>query len=164
MAWVVRALGLVMSRVDPCVGVKQLEQRTRASRRGVHPHGHPTGDLVLRTVARAAQGAVRKGDCLARIGGDEFAVIAPGAERDGADRLVQALAEQIEAAPMPEGLDRVGITFAAAVSPIDADDGESLPRRVRPGTRRRAAARCRPRSAPRPGAGRRPCPSGRLSC
>ena len=42
-------------------------------------HGHPTGDIVLRAVAHAAQRAVRKGDCLARIGGDEFAVIAPGA-------------------------------------------------------------------------------------
>ena len=89
-------------------------------------HGHPTGDIVLRTVAHAAQGAVRRGDCLARIGGDEFAVIAPGAEETGAERLVEALAEQIDAAAMPEGIDEVGVTFAWAVSPADAEDGESL--------------------------------------
>jgi diguanylate cyclase (GGDEF)-like protein len=89
-------------------------------------HGHPTGDIVLRTVAHAAQSAVRRGDCLSRIGGDEFAVIAPGAEEAGAERLVRALAAQIDAAAMPEGIHEVGVTFAWAVSPIDAEDGDSL--------------------------------------
>jgi diguanylate cyclase (GGDEF)-like protein len=89
-------------------------------------HGHPTGDIVLRAVAHAAQRAVRKGDCLARIGGDEFAVIAPGAEESGAERLVMALAAEIEASPMPAGLDSVGVTFAWAAAPVDADDAEGL--------------------------------------
>lgn len=89
-------------------------------------HGHPTGDIVLRTVAHAAQSAVRRGDCLARIGGDEFAVVAPGSEESGARRLVEALAERIEAAAMPEGIDEVGVTFAWAVAPVDAEDGETL--------------------------------------
>jgi diguanylate cyclase (GGDEF)-like protein len=88
-------------------------------------YGHPTGDIVLRAVAHGAQRAVRKGDCLARIGGDEFAVIAPGAEQGGAERLVEALAAEIDATPLPEGL-TAGVTFAWAVSPTDADDGESL--------------------------------------
>ena len=39
-------------------------------------HGHPVGDAVLRAVAAACQEVVRDGDCLARFGGDEFAVIA----------------------------------------------------------------------------------------
>ena len=88
-------------------------------------YGHPTGDIVLRAVAHAAQRSVRKGDCLARIGGDEFAVIAPGAEQGGAERLVEALAAEIDATPLPDGL-TAGVTFAWAVSPTDADDGESL--------------------------------------
>jgi diguanylate cyclase (GGDEF)-like protein len=93
-------------------------------------HGHPTGDIVLRTVARAAQAAVRKGDCLARIGGDEFAVIAPGAEETGAARLVESLAGEIERAAKPEGIDEVGVTFAWAVAPTDGDDGEGLLKRA----------------------------------
>jgi diguanylate cyclase (GGDEF)-like protein len=88
-------------------------------------HGHPTGDVVLRTLAEAAQRAVRKDDCLARIGGDEFAVVAPGAEQAGADRLVRALAAEIRAAEMPEGLD-VGVTFATAVAPEDGEDSDGL--------------------------------------
>ncbi|MEA2330217.1 MAG: hypothetical protein QOH58_355 [Thermoleophilaceae bacterium] len=78
--------------------------------------GHPTGDIVLRTVAHTAQAVVRQGDCLARIGGDEFAVIAPGSERAGVERLVETLAAEIEAAPMPDGLERVGVTFAWALA------------------------------------------------
>jgi diguanylate cyclase (GGDEF)-like protein len=88
-------------------------------------HGHPTGDVVLRTIAEAAQRSVRKGDCLARIGGDEFAVVAAGAEQAGADRLVRALAAEINAAEMPEGID-VGVTFATAVAPQDGEDRDSL--------------------------------------
>jgi diguanylate cyclase (GGDEF)-like protein len=88
-------------------------------------HGHPTGDIVLRAVARAAQQAVRKGDCLARIGGDEFAVIAPGAEEVGAERLVQALAREIDATVLPDGLE-AGVTFAWAAAPADAGSGDNL--------------------------------------
>ena len=92
-------------------------------------HGHTTGDVVLRTIAESAQRAVRKDDCLARIGGDEFAVVAVGSEQAGADRLVRALAREVRAADMPEALD-VGVTFATAVAPHDGDDRESLLKRA----------------------------------
>ena len=41
--------------------------------------GHTTGDRVLREVAAHTSDEVRRGDCLARIGGDELALVAPGA-------------------------------------------------------------------------------------
>jgi diguanylate cyclase (GGDEF)-like protein len=89
-------------------------------------HGHPAGDAVLCAVADAARSVVRQDDALARIGGDEFALIAPGAAWNGVARLVNALGEAIEDAPLPDGIDRIGVTFAWALAPEDASDPDSL--------------------------------------
>ena len=54
-------------------------------------HGHQVGDAVLREAASRAQAILRSTDSLARIGGDEFAVIAPGAHGEGAQRMAEAI-------------------------------------------------------------------------
>jgi diguanylate cyclase (GGDEF)-like protein len=88
-------------------------------------HGHPVGDAVLIAVAQAARGVVRHGDCLARIGGDEFALIAPGAGERGVIRLVRALGEAIHSIVLP-GVGSVGVTFAWAITPDHASDPDEL--------------------------------------
>ena len=89
-------------------------------------HGHPVGDAVLRAVAGACDAVVREQDCLARIGGDEFAVIAPGAGRSGVERVIAALREAVDGALMPVGVEGIGATFAWATSPHDSVDPAEL--------------------------------------
>lgn len=51
-------------------------------------HGHVAGDRVLATVADEWRSCLRSGDILARIGGDEFVLLLPGATRDQAEDVV----------------------------------------------------------------------------
>jgi diguanylate cyclase (GGDEF)-like protein len=61
-------------------------------------HGHLMGDAVLQTVTDRIAAVLRDEDCLARWGGEEFAVLAPDIDRDGAlalaERAREALAEE----------------------------------------------------------------------
>ncbi|HST24845.1 MAG TPA: GGDEF domain-containing protein [Gaiellaceae bacterium] len=85
--------------------------------------GHAAGDELLRSVAQAIEGAVRYTDTVARIGGDEFAVLLPGTTAPQAQRV----AEKIEAAvaavwPRARGGASVGVVELdpAAGSAADA--------------------------------------------
>jgi diguanylate cyclase (GGDEF)-like protein len=92
--------------------------------------GHTTGDRVLRELAARASAAVRGGDCVARIGGDEFAVVAPGAGATAAARLAEALrAAATEIAP-GEGAEPVSITVSWVIHPDDGADRAALMRAV----------------------------------
>jgi diguanylate cyclase (GGDEF)-like protein len=114
-------------------------------------HGHPVGDAVLQAVARACLPEVRGVDCLARIGGDEFAVVAPGAGAVGAERLSAALQAAIATAPLVPEVGAIAVTVAWATVPEDATTAEQLIRvadrrlmerkRARRGVRRRRRAR-----------------------
>jgi diguanylate cyclase (GGDEF)-like protein len=88
--------------------------------------GHTTGDRVLRELAAHASEAVRGGDCLARIGGDEIALVAPGAGADAARRLARSLREAV--ARVEAGGEPVSITVSCAVYPEDGSDRFTLMR------------------------------------
>jgi diguanylate cyclase (GGDEF)-like protein len=88
--------------------------------------GHTTGDRVLRELAAHTSAAVRTGDCLARIGGDEFALVAPGAGSDAARRLADALREA--GTHVDSGDGPVSLTVSHAVYPEDGTDRFTLMR------------------------------------
>jgi diguanylate cyclase (GGDEF)-like protein len=89
-------------------------------------HGHPVGDAVLRQVAERAQSILRSTDTLARIGGDEFAVIAPGAQGEGARLMGEAISSAISTHYSDSGTPTPSVSVGWSVFPEDGDDFESL--------------------------------------
>jgi diguanylate cyclase (GGDEF)-like protein len=81
--------------------------------------GHPTGDIVLRDLAETLRENVREIDTAARWGGEEFALILPGTDLEGAaqvaERIRAALAEReilsVDGAPL-----HVTASFGVAAS------------------------------------------------
>jgi diguanylate cyclase (GGDEF)-like protein len=91
-------------------------------------HGHAVGDELLRIVAQRFRAAARAEDLVARIGGDEFAVLARDVEgRDAASRIgerfVSALGEGIQAGSR---LHPVGVAVGVALYPQDGSSAEEL--------------------------------------
>lgn len=90
-------------------GFKQVNDR----------HGHQVGDELLSQVAAALQSAVRQGDVVGRIGGDEFVVLLPGAGASSADDLVQRLLDSVRGAGAAHG-----VTASAGTTRVRHPDTE----------------------------------------
>ncbi|HWW14892.1 MAG TPA: diguanylate cyclase [Candidatus Dormibacteraeota bacterium] len=89
--------------------------------------GHLEGNRVLRLFAQALKDSCREYDYVARMGGDEFVVIAPGLAADAAAKKV----EQIRPLARQAGFDVCGeeilsLSVGLAVSPGDGNDAEQL--------------------------------------
>lgn len=78
-------------------------------------HGHDAGDRVLRVVADVAARVVREGDLVARLGGEEFVIVAPGIGRDDAVRLAERLRLAIPEAVEAEVGTRTTASFGVTV-------------------------------------------------
>lgn len=64
--------------------------------------GHLQGDDCLRAVARAVQAALlRPGDEVMRYGGEEFAVLLPGADKEGARHMAERIRQNVQDLGLP---------------------------------------------------------------
>ncbi|MEQ6434750.1 EAL domain-containing protein [Comamonas sp. w2-DMI] len=94
-------------------------------------YGHAVGDMVLKHVAQQVQGALRHGDMLGRLAGDELAVVCPGL--NGREEAIAVAEHLIRAAARPwtspDGLSVVvGLSVGISLYPEHALDTEELMR------------------------------------
>jgi diguanylate cyclase (GGDEF)-like protein len=83
-------------------------------------HGHAAGDAVLEAVAAALLGSVRASDAVARIGGDEFAVLLWNLSAQAARNKAEALERAIAAAAVPWGERTLTVGATAGVAELAA--------------------------------------------
>lgn len=86
--------------------------------------GHAAGDRVLREVAVRLEGAVRGTDVVARVGGDEFAVLWLGLDAAEVDRAARTAAAAVTP---PIALEGVAIEVALTAGTATAPAGELAP-------------------------------------
>ena len=94
--------------------------------------GHSVGDRVLQEVAQRFVDTVGDRGLVARIGGDEFAVVVhDAADASGAVRLAEVLAESLRSSIDLGGVSiDVGVNTGIAFYPTDASDAQTLLRRA----------------------------------
>ena len=88
-------------------------------------HGHDAGDEVLKTLARTCVEQLREVDILARLGGEEFAVLLPDTGLEGARLVAERLREALGAASvdLPDGK---GIRFTVSIGAAEHAGHEKL--------------------------------------
>jgi diguanylate cyclase (GGDEF)-like protein/putative nucleotidyltransferase with HDIG domain len=102
-----RPVGLIMLDLDHFKNVNDTR-------------GHAAGDEILRWAVDVMDDAVRPMDTIGRVGGDEFAVIVPGAGPDDTGAVARRIVRALEP--------RAPASAGVAVFPADGADGDELQR------------------------------------
>lgn len=88
-------------------------------------HGHEVGDEVLAAMGALLADLVRASDFAARIGGEEFIVLAPDTARDGAVALAETIRAAVREVAVP-GVAQVTVSIGVASLPEDASTPSGL--------------------------------------
>lgn len=135
-----------LSITDPLTGVEnrrgfmvQLERLHARQRRHGHAlsvlmfdldwfkqvndqHGHAVGDDVLKHVALLVGQRLRRSDHLGRLGGEEFAVLLPDTDLEGASATAEMLCKSVAMHPAMTLAGSVSVTISVGVAEVDLND------------------------------------------
>jgi diguanylate cyclase len=136
------------ARLDPLTGVanrkcfeERLAQEMARGPRADHPlamllwdidnfkfindsYGHRAGDRVLQSVAACFMAALRSGDFVARIGGEEFVVLLSGVELSDAMKIANQVRSAVEALRFHFRGTPVRVTVSCGVTKLQEDDAQ----------------------------------------
>lgn len=84
--------------------------------------GHQAGDEALIQVSRLLVGGVRRSDCVARIGGDEFAIILDHTDEEHAHETAARLVQQVGECEFAHDGDALPLSIAIGVGMISESD------------------------------------------
>jgi diguanylate cyclase (GGDEF)-like protein len=79
--------------------------------------GHPEGDRVLRQLAQIMRNTARETDTVGRMGGDEFVVVLPDSDWNGARIFAERLMNAVQGAPFgPPGGPAIAVTLSIGLA------------------------------------------------
>jgi diguanylate cyclase (GGDEF)-like protein len=79
-------------------------------------YGHPTGDAVLRGVAKIIRDKARDTDVVARYGGEEFAIIMPETDAQGARVIAERIREAVKAEVFQTEMGPLKVTLSLGIA------------------------------------------------
>ncbi|MFG1397571.1 GGDEF domain-containing protein [Roseixanthobacter pseudopolyaromaticivorans] len=84
--------------------------------------GHGAGDTVLKEVAARCRAVLRQNDIIARMGGEEFAILLPGADKDYGARVAQRLMAAIRSEPITSAALTFHVQASIGIAVREPDD------------------------------------------
>jgi diguanylate cyclase (GGDEF)-like protein len=82
-------------------------------------YGHDAGDLILKSISHVLIDSVRASDIAARVGGEEFCLILPNTDIDGAMLLSKRMCKKIEDIETEYKHEKLKVTASFGVSEVD---------------------------------------------
>jgi two-component system cell cycle response regulator len=120
--YLIERLGQEMNRVDRYGGKLAFAMIDLDGFKPVNDkYGHVFGDRLLRAVASEISRSLRTPDVAARYGGDEFAVILPQTQPEGALRVCERIRKAVEQLALSSGDIPVSVTATLGVADYPAE-------------------------------------------
>lgn len=88
-------------------------------------HGHAVGDAVLRHFTELVDDEMRKVDTLGRLGGEEFALLLPDTDLEGAKFVAERIRHKVQGAVFPAGGHNIRVAVSIGIGMIEPQDGHA---------------------------------------